>query len=521
MSTVAVIGGGPAGIAAARYLKSEGFEPVVFEQASHIGGQWSGDARFSAVWPSLRTNTSRIMTTFSDLAYPLGTAVYPTNQEVGAYLQRFAALHDLERHVRLGTRVDRVSRDAASGQWEIHATSGDGHSTTERFERAIAATGRYHHPCTPDVPGLQSFSGSGGVAHSAAYKDPDHYRGLRVLVAGCAISSLEIASDLAMLSASRVVTTQRRQRYVLQKFAAGVPMDHLAFTRFGALAAQSLPPDAVAANLKEFILKACGSPEQFGAPAPAANVFEAGITLSQHYLPLVGEGRITIKPWMTGVSGRTVTFADGSKEDVDALIFGTGYQLSLPYLDDELRRTLNVDSEHIDLHAFTFHPDLPGFACLGLFHQVGPYFPVVELQARAIAYAWSGKRPMPNGDAMRRGVEQYRATRHLPQVIPMHIAAHLFARQAGVEPDLARRPELARPLLFGPLTPISFRLDGPDSLPDAPARVITDAQTFGAVPSLELTDEQSVQLRALSAARHDAEFAGFVERVTARVRHAE
>src|SRR5262249_50393306 len=102
MSRAAVIGAGPAGLAVARYLKTEGFEPVVFERASRVGGQWSGDSRFSAVWPSMRTNTSRIMTAFSDLAYPLGTNVYPTNQEVGAYLRRFAALHDLDRHVRLG-----------------------------------------------------------------------------------------------------------------------------------------------------------------------------------------------------------------------------------------------------------------------------------------------------------------------------------------------------------------------------------------------------------------------------------
>ena len=244
MLRVAVIGGGPAGIVAARYLKTEGLEPVIFEQASAIGGQWSGDSRFSMVWPSMRTNTSRIMTAFSDLAYPPGTAVYPTNQEVGAYLRRFATLHDLDRHVRLGTRVDRISRDPTSGEWEVRATAADGEVAIERFACLVAATGRYHQSCIPDVPGLASFSGSGGVAHSADYKEPHRYRGLRVLVAGCAISSLEIASDLAMLGAAHVVTTQRRQRYVLQKFASGVPMDQVAFTRFNALAAESFPPEA-------------------------------------------------------------------------------------------------------------------------------------------------------------------------------------------------------------------------------------------------------------------------------------
>jgi cation diffusion facilitator CzcD-associated flavoprotein CzcO len=65
--------------------------------------------------------------------------------------------------------------------------------------------------------------GQGGVLHSFQYKDPEDFRGKRVLVVGCAISALEIASDLAMPGASRVVTTFRRQRYVMQKLVAGVP----------------------------------------------------------------------------------------------------------------------------------------------------------------------------------------------------------------------------------------------------------------------------------------------------------
>src|SRR5262249_2230002 len=65
--SVAVIGGGPAGIAAARYLSSEGFAPALFEQNDRLGGHWAGDPRTSAVWPAMRSNTSRVMTAFSDL----------------------------------------------------------------------------------------------------------------------------------------------------------------------------------------------------------------------------------------------------------------------------------------------------------------------------------------------------------------------------------------------------------------------------------------------------------------------
>ena len=512
MERVAVIGAGPAGLTTARFLSSEGFEPTIFERASRIGGQWSGDSRFSSVWPSLRTNTSRILTAVSDLRYEPGTAVYPTNQEVGEYLGRYAAMFGLHERVRLDTSVVGLSR-IDHGRWAIRSTGPEG-SASEEFDRVVVATGRYHRPHLPEVPGVATFTGSAGAIHARAFKDAHAYRGLRVLVAGCAISALEIASDLAMAGAERVVTTQRRQRYVLQKLLAGVPVDLLAFTRAGGMAARMLPREASGAAIKQFIVKGFGNPAQLGAPAPAEDVFEAGITLCQHYMPLVAEGRISIRPWIDGIDGSRVTFGDGSAEAFDAIVFATGYELELPFLDRALAGTLESDEEHLTLHNFTFHPDLPGLAFAGLFHQMGPIFPVLELQARYIAYTWSGARPAPPAEEVRAGIEAYRAARHLPQGVPMHVAAALFAANAGVEPVLPQWKALARPLLFGPLLPISYRLNGRDNLPHAADQVIEESQAFGAVHSLSLTSEERAQLQTLAAASRDLDFAQFVGQVT-------
>ncbi len=64
--TVAVIGAGPGGLVAARWLISQGFEPTLFEQQSELGGQWTG-SDLTGVWPAMYTNTSRVLTAFSDL----------------------------------------------------------------------------------------------------------------------------------------------------------------------------------------------------------------------------------------------------------------------------------------------------------------------------------------------------------------------------------------------------------------------------------------------------------------------
>ena len=72
----------------------------------------------------------------------------------------------------------------------------------------------------------------------------------------------------------------------------------------------------------------------------------------------------------------------------------------------------------------------------------------------------------------------------------MNLVALAFARAAGVEPRLDNWPQLRRALLFGPLAPSCFRLEGPDALPDAPGRFARDAAAFGAITSNELTERE-------------------------------
>jgi thioredoxin reductase len=499
---VAVIGGGPAGLVTARYLRKHGFEPIVFEAAARIGGQWNTASPSSGVWPGMRTNTSRILTAFSDFDHGAKTSVYPTEADMLAYLEGYAEAVGLDSGIRTSTSVEAVA-NASGGGWLVRSRRGEA-ARLEIFPRVVVATGRYTEPDTPAIPGLETFAGAGGTVHSARYPGADVYRGQSVLVAGCSISALEIASELAGSGATGVSVAMRRQRYVLQKLIAGVPTDHVAFTRFAALAGNTLPPEAVAAGMKDMVVKSCGSPEQFGAPKPDDNIFAAGVTQSQNYLALVAEGRIRPRAWIKRIDGRIVHFDDGTSETVDAIILGTGFRLSLPFLSEAISASLELDGAHIGLCDHTLHPDLDGLAFVGLYPLIGPYFPVLELQARWLAYLWAGVRAMPSIDAMKQSVAATQARRGGPQEVPMHVLASLFAANAGAEPDPAMWPELERALWFGPLSPASFRLSGPDAEPDAPQRTAAAAAAFGAVTSETMTSEEAARLKAvldLSAAK--------------------
>jgi dimethylaniline monooxygenase (N-oxide forming) len=111
------------------------------------------------------------------------------------------------------------------------------------------------------------------------------------------------------------------------------------------------------------------------------------------------------------------------------------------------------------------------------------------------------------------GIAAYSGRRGTPQTVPFDLMALLFARSAGVEPELHRWLELARELMFGPLTQTLFRMNGRDSLPDAPKRFATEFQAFGCMKSQNFTPEQIAQLQALAGARGDVAFSRYVENV--------
>ena len=124
----------------------------------------------------------------------------------------------------------------------------------------------------------------------------------------------------------------------------------------------------------------------------------------------------------------TVTFADGHAEKFDAIVFGTGFALGLPFLSEEIRAVIDLDAVHIDADRHTFHPDLPGLAFVGMWDQSGGYFVPLELQARWIAYTWGDVVAATNDADRRSSIEAYRSRRGMPQKTRMNLAAVAFAR---------------------------------------------------------------------------------------------
>src|SRR4051794_9453658 len=109
---VAVIGAGVSGITAAKALFEEGITPVVFEQGSAIGGVWTFDEALpdggSPAYRSLRTNTPKRPTAYSDFPFPEELPDFPTRADMVDYLNAYADHFHVREHIRFATRVVEV-----------------------------------------------------------------------------------------------------------------------------------------------------------------------------------------------------------------------------------------------------------------------------------------------------------------------------------------------------------------------------------------------------------------------------
>jgi hypothetical protein len=471
---VAVIGAGPGGLVAAKHALEVGFDVSVFEASDDLGGQWHTTAPHSGVWPGMRTNTSRTMTAFSDFPPPKEHDLFPLAEQVHAYLRRYAAAFGVADRIRLNSPVTSLRPG-----WSVNG---------EPYDAVIVASGRFRRPMIPDQ--LRGFGGE--IVHAYGYAGHELFRGRRVLVYGNGVSGHEIASDLAEVTA--VVSAYRKPRYVLQKVVDGVPADWRWYTHLGALQRAQMTRAEWARLLLDRVVRISGNPADFGAPRPDHDILIAGHSLCQNYLNQVREGQIVCRPEITGVDTSTVTFADGSREHVDAIVCATGYALDIPYLPAEVWSTVGAQ---LCLHHRTVHPDLRGLAFIGQFALQGPYFPLLELQARWIANMWSGLVRPPDVATMRASIAE-----PPPAVDSHNLFAVSLASLSGVAPDVEAHPMLAEPLLCGPMLPPRYRLDGPGALPGAAAlfaeqlgtsrRAAVDPQDLDMLPQLGLQQVASM-----------------------------
>jgi hypothetical protein len=138
-----------------------------------------------------------------------------------------------------------------------------------------------------------------------------------------------------------------------------------------------------------------------GLPMPDHRPLHAHPTVSDELLGRLGHGDITVKPNIDRFEGGTVFFEDGSSEDVDVVIFCTGYRITFPFLDSSV---IDVTDNQVELYKRVVPVDRPGLYFIGLVQPLGPIMPLSEAQASWVADLIAGQGALPDRSEMARDI---------------------------------------------------------------------------------------------------------------------
>lgn len=214
--SVAVIGAGPVGLAAAAHLLERGLEPVVLEQGSAVGHairQWSHVKLFSPWEYAVDAAAARLLA-------PTGwnspePHAYPTGGEfLERYLEPLATRTALSERIHTSARVTAIGRvgfdkvktqGRAEAPFELRYRNGAGDKTL-RADAVIDASGTWFAPNPAGANGLPAI-GETEIKARIAYGMPDvlgaarnRYAGKRVAVLGAGHSAVGTLIDLVALA---------------------------------------------------------------------------------------------------------------------------------------------------------------------------------------------------------------------------------------------------------------------------------------------------------------------------------
>ncbi len=230
---IAVIGAGPAGLAAASHLHERGLRTVILEAGTQPAAAvraW-GHVRLFSPWRYCIDEAARRLLTARGWQAPPAEH-HPTGAELVAhYLEPLAATPAIAAGLRLGTRVRGIARhgigrlrDAGreTAPFRIWLESPDGGSEHLLARAVIDATGTWERPAPAGADGLPALGErTPAVAARLRYGQPDvlgrerrRYAGRRVAVLGAGHSAAGALIDLVTLAerepGTEVVWLRRR-----------------------------------------------------------------------------------------------------------------------------------------------------------------------------------------------------------------------------------------------------------------------------------------------------------------------
>jgi cation diffusion facilitator CzcD-associated flavoprotein CzcO len=338
VTDVVVVGSGFSGICTAIQLKRAGrHDFVIVEKADDIGGTWRDNT-----YPGCACDVPSHLYSFSFEPNPYWSRMFPSQEEIGAYLRHCVDAYGLAPHLRFGAEVTGARFDEDSGRWQV-AVNG-----VEALDCRIlvAGVGALHHPKVPDLPGLASFAGTS--FHSARWRHDHELTGRRVAVLGTGASSVQFVPRIAP-HVARLDLYQRTPAWVTPKRDPAIGADrqrlyahHPAAQRtvrsvlYWALEARGIgfttTPKAMRLLEREartHLRRQVADPELRARLTPSYQIGCKRILLSDDFYPSLQQDNVhLVTDPIAEVTPEGIRTVNGTRRDVDTIIFGTGFDVS-------------------------------------------------------------------------------------------------------------------------------------------------------------------------------------------------
>ena len=359
----AIVGAGPNGLIAARAFRRGGLDVDILERHDAVGGIWNIDNPASPVYESCNFISDRAGSAMVGYPMPDGIPVFPAWHEVRDFMQAFARDHDLVKDVIFGKEVTKAypTETDAGQRWVVETA--DGAQTL--YRGVVWACGLQRTPYLPEIKGLDDFEGE--VIHSSKYKSIEQVVGKRVLVVGAGNSGVDIVVDAAVAGKMAHLSV-RRGYHFFPKMVFGQPIMQV-LARTGKVP-QAVTPlsDLTEAEAMQLALESVGDLTAFGLEKPDHEVGATHFIMNDQVMYQIAHGHLEAHRDIESMSGKTVTFVDGTSVEVDLIVLATGYVFDIPWLDPEL---LEWEGDSPVFHLGTISSKVEGLYAAGAVHFPG------------------------------------------------------------------------------------------------------------------------------------------------------
>ncbi|WP_213576759.1 NAD(P)/FAD-dependent oxidoreductase [Rhodococcus sp. USK13] len=343
--SAAVVGAGLSGVAAAVKLEKAGItDYLVLEKSARVGGVWRENT-----YPGCGVDIPAPVYSFSFNPNPQWRSNFALQPELLSYIEKTVDKFGVRSKISMHTELIEAAWSEDRRRWVLDTTQG-----TMVAQHVIFAAGPITEPKTPELPGIDGFAGE--IFHSARWNHDVDLTGKRVAVVGTGASAVqfipEIQPDVAQL-----YVFQRTPAWVVPRL--DFPFPRMAQWVFGRVPAVQQAfrhvLDVVLRTLTlamrrertarllnpigtRWLAAQVPDPELRASLTPDFTLGCKRLLLSNTYLPALTKPGVELIPHaLVAVEGQSVVAADGTRREVDVIIFGTGFDVSHPPIASRIR----------------------------------------------------------------------------------------------------------------------------------------------------------------------------------------